>query len=90
MLLINHQHMSSPEFHTISRSSNEDSLSSPTLQETGKGTDLFLVVVRHLQPSPLETALDVKSLVGLATVKDGLVAADLLGDEVEGLDQAEP
>lgn len=52
--------------------------------------DLFLVVVGHLQPSPLEAALDVEALVGLAAVEDGLVAADFLGDEVERLDEAEP
>lgn len=49
--------------------------------------DLFIVVVRHLQASPLEAALDVESLVGVAAVKDCLVAANLVGDEVEGLDQ---
>lgn len=45
--------------------------------------------MRHLQPSPLKAALDVEALVGLAAVEDGLVAADLLGDEVESLDEAE-
>lgn len=49
--------------------------------------DLFVVVVRHLQASPLEATLDVESFVGVAAVKDGLVAADLVGDEVESLDQ---
>ena len=43
----------------------------------------------HLQARPPEAALDVEPLVGLAAVEDGLVAADLLGDEVEGLDEAE-
>lgn len=51
--------------------------------------DLFLVVVGHLQSSPLEAALDVEALVGLAAVEDRLVGADLFGDEVEGLDQAQ-
>lgn len=45
------------------------------------------MVVRHLEPGPLEAALDVEALVGLAAVEDGLVAANLLGNEVEGLDQ---
>lgn len=48
-----------------------------------------LVVVRHLETSTAETALDVEALVGLAAVKDALVAADLLGDEIESLDEAE-
>lgn len=48
---------------------------------------LFVVVVRHLQPSPLEPALDVESFVGIAAIKDSLVATDFIGDKVEGLDQ---
>lgn len=51
--------------------------------------DLFLVVVGHLQPGPLKAALDVEALVRLAAVEDCLVGADLFGDEVEGLDQAQ-
>ena len=51
--------------------------------------DLFLVVVGHLQPSPLKATLDVEALVGLAAIEDRLVGADLFGDEVEGLDQAQ-
>lgn len=43
----------------------------------------------HLQPSPLETALDVEAFVCLAAVEDCLVGADLFGDEIEGLDQAQ-
>lgn len=43
----------------------------------------------HLQSRPPEPALDVEALVGVAAVEDGLVAADLFGDEVEGLDDAE-
>ena len=43
----------------------------------------------HLQTRPPEAALDVEALVGLAAVEDALVAADLLGDVVEGLDKAE-
>lgn len=43
----------------------------------------------HFEAGFPEAALDVEALVGLAAVEDGLVAADLFGDEVEGLDQAE-
>jgi hypothetical protein len=48
-----------------------------------------LVVVCHLQASPSEAALDVEALVGIAAVENTLVAADLFGDVVEGLDKAE-
>jgi hypothetical protein len=48
-----------------------------------------LVVVGHLQAGLAEAALDVEAFVGFAAVEDGLVAADLLGDVVEGLDDAE-
>lgn len=44
----------------------------------------------HFQSSPLEAAFDVESFVGLATVEDALVAADVLRDVVEGLDDAQP
>lgn len=43
----------------------------------------------HLQTGPAEAALDVETLVGLAAVQDALVAADVGGDVVEGLDEAE-
>lgn len=43
----------------------------------------------HLQAGLAEAALDVEALVGLAAVEDALVAADVFGDEVEGLDEAE-
>lgn len=43
----------------------------------------------HLQACATESALDVEALVGVAAVEDALVAANLLGDVVEGLDQAE-
>lgn len=52
-------------------------------------TQLFFVVVGHLQTSPLEAALDVESFVGLAAVENGLVAADFLGNVVECLDQSQ-
>lgn len=53
------------------------------------GLTLLFVVVSHLEAGPPETALDVETLVGLAAVENGLVAADLFGDEVERLDQAQ-
>ena len=45
--------------------------------------------MRHLQAGASESALDVETLIGLAAVEDALVAAHLVGDVVEGLDQAE-
>lgn len=51
---------------------------------------LFVVIVRHLQASPLEPALDVEALVGITAVENGLVAADFVCDKVEGLDQPQP
>ena len=46
------------------------------------------VVVSHLQACPLEPTLDVEALVGLAALENALVAANLLGDKVECLDEA--
>lgn len=48
-----------------------------------------LVVVGHLKASSSESALDIEALVGVAAVEDALVAANLLGNVVEGLDQPE-
>jgi hypothetical protein len=45
--------------------------------------------VSHLEAGSSETALHVEALVRLAAVQNGLVAADLLGDEIERLDDAE-
>ena len=45
--------------------------------------------MRHLQPRPLEPTLDVKPLIRLGAVQDALVAADLLGDEIQRLDDAQ-
>jgi hypothetical protein len=42
-----------------------------------------------LQACSSEAALDVEALVGVAAVEDALVAANLLGDKVEGLDESE-
>lgn len=47
------------------------------------------VVVGHLQACSSESALDVEALVGVAAVEDALVAANLFGDEIEGLDESE-
>jgi hypothetical protein len=62
-------------------------------QKRGLGVLVFtfasLVVVGHLKASSSESALDVEAFVGVAAVEDALVAANLLGDVVEGLDQAE-
>lgn len=43
----------------------------------------------HLQACSSESALDVEALVGVAAVEDALVAANLFGDEIEGLDESE-
>lgn len=53
------------------------------------GLTLLFIVVSHLEAGSPEAALDVETLVGLAAVENGLVAADLFGDEVERLDQAQ-
>jgi hypothetical protein len=42
-----------------------------------------------LQACTAEPALDVETLVGVAAVENALVAADLGGDVVEGLDEAQ-
>lgn len=39
----------------------------------------------HLQPSPSESTLYVEALVGLTAIEYALVAADLLGDVIERL-----
>jgi hypothetical protein len=45
--------------------------------------------VRHLQTRSLEPALDVETLVGLRAVQNSLVAANVLGHVVQGLDDAQ-
>lgn len=47
------------------------------------------VVMRHLEPSPPETALNIEALVRLGAVQYALVAADLLRNKVERLDGAQ-
>lgn len=42
--------------------------------------------MRHLQPSPLKPALDVKALVRLAAIQNTLITAHLLSDEIQRLD----
>lgn len=46
-----------------------------------------IIIMCHLQSCPLVSALDIESLVRFAAVENAFVAADLLGDEVEGLNQ---
>lgn len=46
--------------------------------------------MRHLQASSLEAALDIKPLIRLAAIQDGLVAAHILGDEIQRLDDLQP
>lgn len=43
--------------------------------------------MRHLQPGPPKPALDIEALIRLTTVQNSLVAANLLGDEIERLDK---
>jgi hypothetical protein len=43
----------------------------------------------HLKTRPLVSALDVESLVCLATVENALVTSNLLRDEIQSLDQLE-
>lgn len=42
----------------------------------------------HLQTGTPETTLNVETFVRFAAIEDGLVAADLFGDEVKSLDQS--
>jgi hypothetical protein len=44
--------------------------------------------VGHLETSSSEATLDVEALVGLAAVENALVAPDLLGNKVQGLDES--
>jgi hypothetical protein len=69
-------------------------LSSTSRTNTGeRGSLCFtlvtLVVVCHLEAGSPETTLDVEALIRLAAVEYALVAADLRGDEVERLDDAQ-
>lgn len=48
------------------------------------------IIMRHLQPRPLKPTLDIKTLIGLTTVQNRLIAADLLRDKVERLNNPEP
>jgi len=44
----------------------------------------------HLQPRPLEATLDVEPFVRFAAVQNALVAADIGGNEVKGLNDLQP
>ena len=44
----------------------------------------------HLAARPLVPALDIEAFICLAAVQDGLIAAQLLGEVVEGSNDAEP
>ena len=46
----------------------------------------LLIIMRHLQPRPLISTLHIEALIRLAAVQNALVAANLPGDIVEGLD----
>jgi hypothetical protein len=52
-------------------------------------TLVSLKVVRHLQASPPESALDVEALVRFAAIENGLVTPDLFRDEVERLNDSQ-
>lgn len=43
----------------------------------------------HFQACSTESALHVEAFVRFAAIEDGLITANFLGDEVEGLDQTE-
>jgi hypothetical protein len=45
--------------------------------------------MRHLQPGPLKPALDIEPLVRLTAIQNTLIAADLLGHGIQGLDDAQ-
>lgn len=45
-----------------------------------------LVIVSHLESCPAEAAFHIEALVCLAAVQNRFVAADLLSNEIEGLD----
>ena len=46
--------------------------------------------MRHLQPRPLKPTLDIKPLIRLTTIQNRLVAARLLGNEIQRLDNLQP
>lgn len=48
---------------------------------------VFAVIVCHLQTSSPEATLDIEAFIGFAAVENALVAAHLLGDVIEGLNQ---
>jgi hypothetical protein len=48
-----------------------------------------VIVMCHLQPRSLVSALDIEPLVRLAAVENALVTSNLLRDEIQSLDQLE-
>lgn len=46
-----------------------------------------IIVMSHFQARPPESTLDVEPLVRFAAVQNALITADLLGDEVQSLDE---
>jgi hypothetical protein len=57
----------------------------PNVTSTTPHHSLLLVVVRHLQTRPLKTALDIETLVRLRAVKNSLIAANILRNKVQRL-----
>lgn len=49
-----------------------------------------IVVVSHFQAGALVAALDVEALIRLGAIEDALVAAGVLGDEIQCLNHLEP
>ena len=45
--------------------------------------------MRHLQPGPLESTLDIESFVWFRAIQNRLIASDLLGYVIECLDQSQ-
>jgi hypothetical protein len=68
---------------------NKHIITSYLVKKSLRFTLLALIVVGHLETSSSEAALDIETFVGLAAVQDALVAADLLGDVIERLDDSE-
>lgn len=46
-----------------------------------------IIIMRHLQPSPLIPTLNIEPLVRLAAIQNTLIASNLLGHEIQRLDE---
>lgn len=46
-----------------------------------------IIIMRHLQPSPLIPTLNIEPFIRLAAVQNTLITANLLGHEIQCLDQ---